>query len=79
MSSLAAWFYENELTLNLIKGKTEAVLFGTAQRLATALKSLEVKYQDNIINATTSYKYLSLKLDSTMTMQENFNSTYKKA
>ena len=34
MSSLPAWFHENELILNLKEGKTEAVLFGTAKRLA---------------------------------------------
>ena len=55
------------------------MLFGTAKRLATAPKSLELKYKVKIINATTSYKYLGVKLESTMTMQEHFNSTYKKA
>ena len=79
MSSLAAWFHENELILNLKKGKTEAMLFGTAKRLATAPKSLKVKLQNNILNATTSYKYLGVKLNSRMTMQDHFNSTYKKA
>ena len=55
------------------------MLFGTAKRMAASPKSLEVKYQDNIINATTSYKYLGVKLDSTMTMQEHFNSRCEKA
>ena len=79
MSSLAAWFHENELILNLKKGKTEAMLFGTAKRLATTGKSLKVKYKEKSINVTTSYKYLGVKLDPTMTMQEHFNSTYKRA
>ena len=79
MSSLAAWFHENELILNLKKGKTEAMLFGIVKRLATALESLEVKYQDTCRSATLSYKYLGIKSDSTMTMQESFNFTYRKA
>ena len=79
MSSLAAWFHENELIVNLKKGKTEAMLFGTAKRYATTAKSFEVKYKEKPINVTTSYKYLGVKLDPTMTMQEHFNSTYKRA
>ena len=55
------------------------MLFGTAKRLATTAKSLEVKYKKKSINGTTSYKYLGVKLDPTMTMQEHFNSTYKRA
>ena len=55
------------------------MLFGTAKRLATTAKSLEVKYKEKSINFTTSYKYLVVKLDPTMTMQEHFNSTYKRA
>ena len=55
------------------------MLFGTAKRLATIAKSLEVKYKEKSINVVTFYKYLGVKLDPTMTMQEHFNSTYKRA
>ena len=33
ISSLASWFRDNELIINLRKGKTEVMLFGTAKRL----------------------------------------------
>ena len=33
MSLLASWFTENELLLNLKKGKTEAMVFGTGKKL----------------------------------------------
>ena len=33
VNSLATWFHKNELIINLKKGKTEAMLFGTAKRL----------------------------------------------
>ncbi len=33
IKSLADWFRDNELIMNLKKGKTEVMLFGTAKRL----------------------------------------------
>ena len=33
VQSLATWFNENELIMNLKKGKTEAMLFGKSKRL----------------------------------------------
>ena len=79
MSLLASWFTENELLLNLKKGKTEAMVFGTGKKLSTTPTVLEVKYKDNIINVTTSYKYLGVKLDQTLSLNEHFESSYKKA
>ena len=38
MSYLSRYFYQNELILNLKKGKTEAMVFGTAKRLSMASK-----------------------------------------
>lgn len=32
INSLASWFRDNELIINLKKGKTEVILFGTAKR-----------------------------------------------
>ena len=34
MENLSRWLSSNELILNLKKGKTESILFGTAQRIA---------------------------------------------
>ena len=34
INSLASWFQDNELIINLKKGKTEVMLFGTAKRLS---------------------------------------------
>ena len=55
------------------------MLFGTAKRLSSVPRSLEVKYQQTSINVTTSYKYLGVVIDPTLTLNENFNRTYKKA
>ena len=38
LERLAEWFTENEMILNLKKGKTECMLIGTAKRLAAAPK-----------------------------------------
>lgn len=35
INSLASWFRDNELIINLKKGKTEVMLFGTAKRLSS--------------------------------------------
>lgn len=79
MSLLASWFTENELILNLKKGKTEAMVFGTSQKLATLSATLNVKYQDYSINVTNTYKYLGVILDQTLSLNEHFESSYKKA
>ena len=72
MSSLAAWFNENELIFNLKKGKTEAMLFGSSKCLSTVKKSLEVKFNNETIKVTTSYKYLGVELDPTLTLNQHF-------
>ena len=79
MSLLASWFTENELLLNLKKGKTEAMVFGTGKKLSMIADTLEIKYNEHIINVTTSYKYLGVKLDRTLTLNDHFDSTYKKS
>ena len=79
LSILAEWFRENELILNLKKGKTEAMIFGTAKRLATINRNMIVKYQNTIINVATYYKYLGVEMDPTLTFQGHFCKAYKKA
>ena len=79
MSLLASWFTENELILNLKKGKTEAMVFGTSKKLATTSAVINVKYKDHSINVTTNYKYLGVNLDQTLSLNKHFDSSYKKA
>ena len=59
------------------KGKTECMLFGTKQKIKE--KRLDVTYRDQTINNTTVYKYLGVKLDQTLLLNDHLNSTYKKA
>ena len=62
--AIANWMTENELIVNMKKGKTECMLFGTKQKIKE--KRLDVTYRDQTINNTTVYKYLGVKLDQTL-------------
>ena len=78
MDCLADWLKSNELVLNLKKGKTECLLFGTSQRIAKqTTEPLEIKlsYQ-TVINSTKEYKYLGVRVDSSLNMNLNFNTCY---
>ena len=79
MNYLSRYFYQNELILNLKKGKTEAMVFGTAKRLSTTSKFLSIKYNGNVINNATTYKYLGNHLDRNLNLDENFERAYRKA
>ena len=79
MDFLADWLKNNELVLNLKKGKTESLLFGTSQRIAKQSEPLEIKMLDqNVINNTTEYKYLGVRVDSSLNPNSNFHTCFKK-
>ena len=79
-NSLATWFRKNELIINLKKGKTEAMLFGTAKRLNKFKeRQLNIKVGETSINCTTQYKYLGVTLDPSLTLDTHLDITCKKA
>lgn len=49
------WLDDNKLLINLKKGKTESILFGTTKRRLTTAP-LKVHYKDKLINAVETYK-----------------------
>ena len=53
LERLRTYFDENELVLNLKRGKTESMLFGTAKRLAKK-KTIQLKINEQPINHTES-------------------------
>ena len=69
----------NELLLNLKPGKTEVMLFGTAQRLCRHGKNLKIMYQYTQINFVTEYVYLGNVLDNHLILTKNFDRSYRKA
>jgi len=71
---------DNELILNLKKGKTETVLFGTAKRISKQTKqTLTVMIDGSPIHHVNSYTYLGNKLDANLNLNCNFEKAYKKA
>ena len=80
VNSLATWFRKNELIINLKKGKTEAMLFGTAKRLNKFKeRQLNIKVGETSINCTTQHKYLGVTLDPSLTLDTHLDITCKKA
>ena len=79
MDSIADWFDENGLIINLKKGKTESLLFGTSQRIAKQSESLDVMYRGSKILSTKQYKYLGVEIDSTLNLNTHFEKCFKRA
>ena len=69
------WLTDNDLSLNLKKGKTETMIFGTSIRVrkAAPLNIQGPNIKGTSINQTSSYEYLGTHLDSTLTLNGNFN------
>ena len=79
LCTVSKWLQENELVLNLKKGKTEVMLFDTKKRLNQQEREIEINYQSQPINNRNNYKYLGVQLDPSLNMQEHFNSICGKA
>ena len=80
VNSLVTWLRMNELIINTKKGKTEAMLFGTAKKLNKFKESqLKIKVGETSINCTTQYKYLGVTLDPSLTLDTHLDNICKKA
>ena len=80
MESIAVWLKENELIINLKKGKTESLLLGTAKRRNMQSEPLEVTIPcpDRItINGPNEYKYLGVYVDGTLNLNSQFEKCFK--
>lgn len=77
LEALSNFCKDNELILNMKKGKTEAMLFGTAKRIGD--QKLTLTYRGNKVNETERYVYLGNVLDSTLSLNEDFFTKYKRA
>ena len=77
---VSKWLKENELILNLNKGKTESMLFGTGKRLSLLDgKHLDIDVDWKFVNPTTRYKYLGVHLDPTLTLATHLDRMCKEA
>ena len=55
------------------------MLFGTSKRLLKLTVNLNICYGGETFNQTNRYKYLGTILDPSLSLNDNFNVTYKKA
>ena len=79
LQNMFNYFRQNELVMNLKKGKSESMVFGTRKRLSANPEKLNLFYNLVPIVSTTHYKYLGTLLDQTLSMQSNFEKLYKTA
>ena len=70
---------DNDLVINLKKGKTEYMLVGTSKKLKSVPSEFKLLFNFAEINRTYSYKYLGSIVDHKLSLTENFCSAYKKA
>ena len=78
IGNIRRYFVENELIVNLKRGKTEAMLFSTPRKLKNE-NSLELFYGETPINTTKNYKYLGITIDPELRLQNHFEKTIKKS
>ena len=78
ITAIKNWLDKNRLFINLKKGKTECVLFGTAKRLCSH-DGLKVSLQGHLINFKSKYKYLGLHLDPSLSMSDHLQKVLKTA
>ena len=71
------WLKENDLIMNLDKGRTESMLLGSSRKILN--KSLKIYINDSLINFTTKFKYLGVVVDQTLSLGEHFSLALKKA
>ena len=77
--SISAWLSKNELIINSKKGKTEAMLFGTHQRLWRQNDQLSINHNGVPIHLTDLYIYLGILLTPSLNMTNHILESIKKA
>ena len=79
LTSISNFFDENDLIINLKKGKTESMLFGTARKVNKNIDGLQLRFKHQKLHSTNAYKYLGVRLYPTLSFNDHFNTLYKKA
>ena len=76
MENIGEYCRGNELLLNLKKGKTEAMLFGTSKRMSKNGRDLRLQYPNTEISFVKEYVYLGNTVDSNLRTNTNFDCVY---
>ena len=79
LRSISSWLQNNELVINLKPGKTEAMLFGTSQKMCKNNHELDLKYDNTVLNTTKTYKYLGVLLDQHLKLSQHLDNVFRKA
>ena len=79
LERIAHYFDESQMIINLGKGKTETIIFGTGKRLSTTKNQLDISYRGQPIENVSEYKYLGNFADQHLSFNKNFESVFKKA
>ncbi|CAB4016872.1 Hypothetical predicted protein [Paramuricea clavata] len=80
LASITSWLQQNQLIINMKKGKTESMLFGTGKRLSTLNgRQMNLECNASKVNFTSHYKYLGVHLKSSLNMNDHVNKAFKKA
>ena len=78
ISKITDWFQDNLLVLNLNKGKTEFVLYGTTQRLK-GTSAVKIIINGTEVSSSEVYEYLGVSVDRSLSFSDHFNKVYRKA
>ena len=67
-TNITSWLEDNQLVINLKKGKTETMLFGTEKRLSNLNnQQINLEYNGSKVHFTSCYKYLRIHLRPSLT------------
>ena len=67
LENMCMYFRKNQLVMNLKKGKTQSMIFGTSQKLSKCGKETFIhSFNGTEIKQTDHYKYLGTFLDTTL-------------
>ena len=78
LNAIYDWLFDNHLIINLKKGKTEFVLYGSRQKLSKSTEC-SISINGTTISSPDEYEYLGVTLDKTLTLKTQIDKVYKKS
>ena len=75
-TNITSWLEDNRLVINLKKGKTETMLFGTEKWLSNLNnQQINLEYNGSKVYFTSCYKYLGIHLRPSLNMNDHVNNS----
>ena len=79
-TNITSWLEDNQIVINLKKGKTETMLFGTEKRLSNLNnQQINLEYNGSKVYFTSCYRYLGIHSSPSLNMNNHVNKAYRKA